>query len=137
VNAKPQHIRVVNVSAGAAVTESYWSDPLTLAAKRVVDLGVVVVAAAGNVGMNAQGETQYGGILCPGNAPWVLTVGASSTQGTVPRRDDTVANFSSRGPTRGDYLAKPDLVAPGRGIRSLAVPGSTLYIHNSEFLVDG
>jgi serine protease AprX len=136
-NAKAQNIRVVNVSAGAAVTESYWTDPLTLAAKRVVDQGVVVVAAAGNLGMNAKGETQYGGILSPGNAPWVLTVGASSTQGTVPRRDDTLANFSSRGPTRGDYLAKPDLVAPGYGIRSLAVPGSTLYINNAQYLVDG
>ena len=30
-NAKAQNIRVVNLSAGAAVTESYWTDPLTLA----------------------------------------------------------------------------------------------------------
>ena len=44
------NIRVVNMSVGAAVTESYWTDPLTLAAKRVVDAGVVVVTAAGNLG---------------------------------------------------------------------------------------
>ena len=55
------NIRVVNLSVGAPVTESYWTDPLTLAAKRVVDLGIVVVAAAGNVGKNAAGQPQYGG----------------------------------------------------------------------------
>jgi hypothetical protein len=50
-------------------------------------------------------------------------------------QDDVVAGFSSLGPTRGDYLAKPDLVAPGRGILSLAVPGSTLYQNNADYLV--
>jgi serine protease AprX len=44
------NIRVVNLSVGAAVTESYNTDLLTLAAKRAVDAGSVVVTAAGNVG---------------------------------------------------------------------------------------
>jgi serine protease AprX len=136
-NAKTYNLRVVNLSAGAGVTESYWTDPLTLATKRVVDQGIIVVAAAGNLGKNTEGAKQYGGILCPGNAPWVLTVGASSTQGTVKRRDDQIASFSSLGPTRGDYLAKPDLVAPGYGILSLAVPGSSLYGANQNYLVQG
>ena len=35
------------------MTESYNTDPLTLAAKRAVDAGIVVVAAAGNLGQNA------------------------------------------------------------------------------------
>src|SRR3954471_7745805 len=68
------NIRVVNLSVGAAITESYLTDPLTLAAKRVVDAGVVVVTAAGNIGKRADGKVQYGGITAPGNAPWVLTV---------------------------------------------------------------
>ena len=54
-NHKKYNIRVVNLSVGAAVTESYWTDPLALAAKRVVDAGVVVVAAAGNFGKNDAG----------------------------------------------------------------------------------
>ena len=58
----------------------------------------------------------------PGNAPWVLTVGASSHMGTVDRSDDTIAAFSSRGPGAIDYGAKPDLVAPGVGIESLSDP---------------
>ena len=107
------NIRVLNLSLGAAVTESYNTDPLTLAAKRAVDAGIVVVASAGNLGKAANGQPQYGAIGSPGNAPWVITVGASSHNGTVLRQDDTIAAFSSRGPTMYDYDAKPDLVAPG------------------------
>jgi serine protease AprX len=129
------NIRVINLSVGANVTTSYWNDPLTLAAKRAVDAGIVVVAAAGNRGKNAAGETQYGGITAPGNAPWVLTVGASSTEGTVERYDDTVASYSSRGPTAYDFQAKPDLVAPGTGMVSLSDPASLLYSTKSAALV--
>ena len=121
------NIRVINLSVAAGVYESYNTDPLTLAAKRAVEAGVVVVTAAGNLGRNAQGLPQYGGITAPGNAPWVLTVGASSHNGTISRADDTVAPFSSRGPSFIDYSAKPDVVAPGVGIESLADPSSLLF----------
>ena len=121
------HLRVLNLSVAAGVYESYTTDPLTLAAKRAVDAGLVVVTAAGNLGKDAQGRPQYGGVGAPGNAPWVITVGASSHMGTIDRSDDTVASFSSRGPTAIDRQAKPDVVAPGVGIESLAEAGSTLY----------
>src|SRR4029079_4960412 len=73
------------------------------------------------------GKAQYGAITAPGNAPWVLTVGASSDMGTVTRIDDVMAKYSSRGPSRIDLAAKPDIVAPGTGVVSLAAVGSTLY----------
>jgi serine protease AprX len=140
-NGKTYNIRVVNLSVGAAVEESYYTDPLTLAAKRLTDQGIVVVAAAGNLGKNAKGDPLWGGITAPGNAPWVLTVGASSTMGTFDRSDDTMASFSSKGPTYLDYAAKPDLVAPGVGTISLAAPGSTLVnlaaVNNPLALVGG
>jgi len=135
-NKDAQHIRVVNVSLGAAVYESYNTDLLTIAAKRLVDAGVVVVAAAGNRGVNA-GNPQYGSVMAPGNAPWVLTVGASSHMGTADRSDDTLAPFSSRGPTSVDYSAKPDLVAPGVGTESLSSPNSFLYNSRSQYLLSG
>jgi len=121
------HLRVINLSVAAGVYESFTTDPLTLAAKRAVDAGLVVVSAAGNLGKNAEGQPQPGGIAAPGNAPWVITVGASNHMGTADRSDDTVAAFSSHGPTAIDVQAKPDLVAPGVGIESLAEAGSTLY----------
>ena len=121
------NIRVINLSVAAGVYESYNKDPLALAAKRAVDAGIVVVAAAGNLGRSALGRSQYGGIASPGNAPWVLTVGASNHMRTVDRQDDQMAAFSSRGPSAFDKTAKPDLVAPGVGIESLAEPASVLF----------
>jgi serine protease AprX len=129
--------RVINVSVGAGVFESYDRDLLTLAAKSAVDRGLIVVVSAGNAGRNSQDQTAYGGITAPGNAPWVLTVGASSTQGTVDRGDDQVVRFSSRGPTAVDHRAKPDLVAPGLGIESLSAPQSALFISKSAYLLNG
>ncbi len=137
LNHRTYNIRVVNLSVGARIHESYWTDPLTLAAKRVTDLGITVVTAAGNHGSDATGQSQYGGIVAPSNAPWVLTVGASSTEGTLTRRDDVIAGFSSSGPTATDFLAKPDLVAPGTGSVSLAATGSTLVAQKVSSLIDG
>ena len=131
------NIRIINLSVASAVTESYNKDPLTLAARRATDAGIVVVAAAGNAGRNAEGETQAGAITSPGNAPWVLTVGASSHQGTAPRADDVIAGFSSRGPTWIDFAAKPDIVAPGVGTESLSDPHSTLYATMPDYLLNG
>lgn len=136
-NRQAYNIRVLNLSIGAAVTESYNTDPLTLAAKYAVDSGIVVVTAAGNLGKNGLGLTQYGGITAPGNAPWVLTVGAASHEGTVLRSDDTIAGYSSRGPTAIDFTAKPDLVAHGTGIVSLSDPNSLFYQTKSAYLLYG
>ena len=131
------NIRVINLSVASGVFESYRTDPLAQAARRAVEAGIVVVTAAGNLGLDADGEPQFGGITCPGNAPWVLTVGASSHQGSASRGDDEVARFSSRGPTRIDRGAKPDLVAHGVGVESLSDPDSTLYATYTDYLVEG
>jgi subtilisin family serine protease len=131
------NIRVVNLSVATRVDESYHTDPLTVAAKKLVDAGIVVVAAAGNLGRTADGHDAYGGITAPGNAPWVLTVGASNHMGSTARGDDEVAAFSSRGPAPIDHVAKPDLVAPGVGIESLSAEDSTFYRTLSSYLLSG
>src|SRR5436190_1164403 len=120
-------LRILNLSVAAGVYESYETDPLTLAARRAVDAGLIVVSAAGNLGKGPDGKPQYGAIGAPGNAPWVITVGASSHNGTIDRSDDSIAGFSSRGPTALDFQTKPDIVAPGVGIESLTEAGSTLF----------
>ena len=130
-NRHTYNIRIINLSVAAGVYESYTKDPLTLAARRAVDAGIVVVAAAGNRGQAAPGRPEYGGITSPGNAPWVLTVGAASDRGTVDRTDDGVAGFSSRGPAAIDRAAKPDLVAHGVAIESTSEPSSALYAANA------
>lgn len=131
------NIRIINLSVASGVYESYTIDPLTLAARRAVDVGIVVVTAAGNLGRSANGLIQNGGVTSPGNAPWVITVGAFDHQNTTLRTDDTVAPFSSRGPTHIDRAVKPDLLAPGVAVESLAAPGSTLYERHPEARIRG
>ena len=131
------NIRIINLSVSSGVYESYTTDPLTLAAKRAVDAGIVVVTAAGNHGLTARGLVQHGGITSPGNAPWVLTVGAIDHRSTAARNDDAVAPFSSRGPTLFDRAVKPDLVAPGVAIESLADASSTIFSLNPDARIWG
>jgi serine protease AprX len=57
--------------------------------------------------------------------------------GTIDRADDTMAAFSSRGPTAIDRIAKPDLVAPGVGTESLSDPNSSFYTSKAAYLLNG
>src|SRR5205085_8867594 len=87
-------IRVVNMSLGTPAVTSYSDDPICVAARRLVDAGVVVVAAAGNDGKDDEGQPVYGRIHSPGIEPSVITVGCSNTLGTDSRADDAVATYS-------------------------------------------
>ena len=100
------NIRVMNLSLAAGSTESFITDPLARAARRAVATGIVVVVAAGNAGKTADGREVYGAVGSPGHDPSVITVGATNLHATATRTDDTVARFSSRGPTRGSRASK-------------------------------
>ena len=122
------NIRVINLSLGHRVYESYTLDPLCQAAEAAWQSGIVVVVAAGNYGRdNSNGTHGYGTIASPGNDPFVITVGATKTAGTPSRLDDSIASYSSKGPTAVDHIVKPDLVAPGNNVVSLlASPNCTI-----------
>ena len=120
------NIRIVNLSLGHPVFESCSLDPLCQEVQKAVNAGLVVVAAAGNYGLTSSGQTVLGSIASPGNSPYAITVGAINTWGTPQRSDDTVATFSSRGPTAYDLAVKPDVAAPGVKIASLQAPNSYL-----------
>ena len=120
-------INVLNLSLGHPIYEPAATDPLVQAVEHAVREGLVVVASAGNFGLNRQtGLPGYAGIASPGNAPSALTVGAARTFNTVTRADDRVAPYSSRGPSWYDGFAKPDVVAPGDNLLSVAAAGSAL-----------
>lgn len=136
-NAAAYRIRVVNLSIGHPVHEAAADDPLVAMVERLSRKGIVVVASAGNMGFDtAAGKAVYQSITSPGNAPSAITVGAAHTHGSDRRSDDTVARFSSHGPTAFDQLAKPDLVAPGQAVVSLAAAGSTLLSSYPQFEVE-
>jgi serine protease AprX len=64
------NIRVLNLSLGQLVYESYTLDPLCQAAEAAWSDGIVVVVAAGNAGRNVLGSLPlYGTITSPGNDP--------------------------------------------------------------------
>ena len=169
-NHTAKNIRVVNLSFGmkpsghlpdadplAAMLDPVVGDPLAIWTKKLVDAGVFVVAAAGNVGQipcatlppstthhshpSAGSCDVWGGITEPGTFPWVFTVGANSSNGSFIREDDTRAKFSARGPAFPLQNAKPDLLAGGVGIESTAAAGSTLYQRGAlafpSALIDG
>src|SRR5215471_17021161 len=121
------NIRVINLSLGRRVYESYKQDPLCQAVESAWKAGIVVVVAAGNWGRDNSLHTKgYGMIAAPGNDPYVITVGAMNTMSTADRSDDRIASYSSKGPTLVDHIVKPDLVAPVNKMASLMVAGSKL-----------
>ena len=130
-------IDIINLSLGHPIYESATTDPLVQAVEAASRAGVIVVAAAGNIGVNpTTGQSGYAGITCPGNAPSAITVGTSDDANTVDRSDDRVTPYSSAGPTWYDALPKPDLVAPGHHLVSDATTKEYLYITYPQFRVD-
>jgi serine protease AprX len=123
-------IRVLNLSLGTDSTQSYLLDPLNYAVERAWAAGIVVVVAASNRGPDPQTISK------PADDPWVITAGATDDRGTTSLSDDLLPDFSGRGPTAADGLAKPDLVAPGAHMVSLRAPGSTIDTRFPWF-VDG
>jgi serine protease AprX len=110
-------IRIVNLSLGAPATEDYVHDPIAGAVEVAWLRGLVVVGSAGNGGA--------GIVDSPGIDPHIVTVGAVDDGDTPWIGDDTLPIWSGSGTPLGSD-PKPDVVAPGRRIVSLRVPGSTL-----------
>ena len=52
-------MKVVNLSLGANAIDSYTNDPLCKAVRKLVDAGIVVVAAAGNEGKDGAGAIKF------------------------------------------------------------------------------
>ena len=139
INDDPKLLRVhgVNLSVGYEFDAELFAcgqSPLCAEVDRLVQAGVVVVAAAGNTGyghVQAQHRVAKVGlsntINDPGNAALAITVGAT-------HRDSPhtygVSYFSSKGPT-GDGRLKPDLVAPGERITSCATGRKLTQVPNA------
>ena len=126
LNDNPKLLRVhgVNLSVGYEFDAEMFAcgqSPICAEVNRLVQSGVVVVAAAGNTGFGTVASTVRptkvglsNTINDPGNAELAITVGATHRDSPYTYG---VSYFSSKGPT-GDGRLKPDLVAPGERITS-------------------
>ena len=139
VDHKDQYnIRVINMSFRSTTAQSYQTDPLDAAAEQAWFDGIVVVAAAGNLGTESDAVS-----YAPANDPYVITVGAVDDQGTRSTADDSQPSWSSQGTTQ-DGFTKPDVLAPGAHIVTTLAPNSnfanlcpTCVINDDYFQVSG
>ncbi len=132
------NIQVINLSLGRGIAVSYTQDPLCQAVESAWEAGIVVVVAAGNYGrVSVDGSDGYGTITAPGNDPLVLTVGAMNSTGSSSQSAEIMTTYTSKGPTTYDHVVKPDIMAPGNSIVSLAAPGATLEAEYPSLLVNG
>lgn len=104
-------IKVINLSLGSSQS-SDGTDSLSQAVNAAWDAGLVVCVAAGNSGPNTYT------VGSPAAASKVITVGAVDST-------DTIASFSSRGPT-ADGRLKPEVVAPGVDIIAPRAAGTSM-----------
>lgn len=109
-------VDIINLSLGTSDGDP--DDILSQAVDRAVEAGIVVVVAAGNDG-------DYGTISSPGAAREALTVGAIDSQ-------NSIAAFSSKGPSNKIYGIKPDVVAPGVDILSAKMNGGYITMSGTS-----
>ncbi|HLS07751.1 S8 family peptidase [Lentibacillus sp.] len=133
-------IDIISMSLGseAGSYNNEDDDPMVKVVEKAWDAGIVMCVAAGNSGPEPQT------IASPGVSDKVITVGALDDKDTAEtREDDTVAEFSGRGPTVYGEV-KPDILAPGVNIVSLRAPNSFLdklqkdsRVENDYFMLSG
>ncbi|MEW2386523.1 S8 family serine peptidase [Micromonospora sp. NPDC047707] len=110
--AATQDAQVANVSIGG--TDTPGIDPIEQAVNTLsAQYGTLFVIAAGNSGPSEAT------VESPGSAEAALTVAAVD-------RQDTTAEFSSRGPRTGDGGLKPDIAAPGVDIVAARAAGTEI-----------
>ena len=119
------HVRVLSLSYGTESTQSWQVDPLAKAVENAWNHGILVVASAGNGGLDEDH------LVMPAADPHVLAVGAVDNSGTEPTGDDVVADFTNG----GNAQRRPDVLAPGKSVVSLRDPGSYVDQLHPEGLV--
>ncbi|MFJ3213701.1 S8 family serine peptidase [Streptomyces sp. CL12-4] len=113
-----QKADVVSMSLGTP-TPTDCTDPMSVAAEGLAESAdTLFIVAAGNTG------PALNTVSSPGCVPGVLTVGAVD-------RDDSTAQFSSRGPAIGSHTLKPEIAAPGVAISAASAGGRGIYAYRT------
>jgi len=106
---------IISLSLGGEQNQEASREGATVSATRqALDLGIYVVAAAGNDG----GSTDDGFVSAPGNVNLAITVGASDRLNKVWSKSSVGEQVDSDGNLRQYPNQKPELTAPGVSIVS-------------------
>lgn len=116
-NKASHNIRVINLSYGTDSTQSRRLDPLAHAVENAWRAGIVVVVAAGN-----DGDSGPRPLNMPAIDPYVIAVGSADNNG----QSDLTAWTQGSWTNSGDDRRRPDILAPGKSVVSLRVPGSAI-----------
>lgn len=119
---------IISMSLGGS--GSSYDDMCKAVNSAWINNDTIVVVAAGNGGGQWYGDTYYGPyyetVSSPGLAANIITVGATGGPDYDTIDYQSIAYFSSRGPT-DDGRVKPDIVAPGRNLTVLTIDGEIGY----------
>ena len=105
---------IISLSLGGEQRGEGREGPSVSAARRAVDNGIFVVAAAGNDG----GPDDDGLVSVPGNIPRVITVGATNFDGDMWESSSMGSQMEESSSPRQNPHLKPEIVAPGESIIS-------------------
>lgn len=120
-NHEKYKIRLLNISVGMLPNAGKKErEDLLFAVDDLWDLGVMVVAAAGNNGPRENSVT------IPGISRKILTVGSSDDEKSEGGKG-LLKGYSGMGPTEC-CIVKPEIYAPGTGIRSCSRDGKNYAV---------
>lgn len=111
-NKEKYNIKILCLPFGADSIVPHTMDPLCKACEAASDSEIIVVTASGNKGPD------QGTITTPGIDPAIITVGCLECRDSNIKSWN-IPDFSGRGSRRENQI-KPDFIAPGCGIVSLA-----------------
>jgi subtilisin family serine protease len=112
---------IVSNSWGCPASEGCTAgNEVKTAIDNLVAGGILFVAAAGNDGSGCSTIFDQ-----PATLDSAFTIGSTTTTG--PTNTDAMSSFSSRGPVTVAGRVKPDVVAPGSGVRSVYNSSNTAY----------
>jgi len=121
--ARDLDIRVLGLAFGTDGTQAPELDPLAYAVEQAWNSGIVVVTSSGNDGNDHP-------LRNPASHPSIIAVGGVDSRGTNATADDRVLPFSNCGIDR-----TVDLVAPGKSVLGLRVPGSHVDVNHGSAVV--
>ena len=111
-------IRVVNISLGGDVPTTGAPTPLDTLVEEAVAAGLVIVAAAGNGGVNH--------VIPPASAPSAITVGGLDDQNSLDPRFHRMWRSSYGHGVNG--VLKPEVIAPAIWVAAPILPHT--WVHN-------